>query len=123
MAKIVVVDDSLYMRSILKHILNKNGHEIVGEAESYEQALEVIEKQVPDLVTLDIILKDRTGLDVLKEVKITFPDIIVIMVSAVGEEFIVEEARDLGAHDYIIKPFNESIVSETVNKVCIAHQL
>lgn len=118
MARIVVVDDSLYMRSILKHLLMKGGHTIVGEADSYESAISIIKAQQPDLLTLDIILKENTGLDVLREVKKDLPQLQVIMVSAVGEDFIMEEAMELGALDYIVKPFLEDKVLATVQKVC-----
>lgn len=117
MARIVVVDDSLYMRSILKHLLVKGGHTVVGEADSYETAMAAINARQPDLLTLDIILKENTGLDVLREVKREYPHLHVIMVSAVGEDFIVEEALELGAMDYIVKPFSEEKVLATVQRV------
>jgi two-component system, chemotaxis family, chemotaxis protein CheY len=123
MAKIVVIDDSLYMRSILKHLLTKGGHTVIGEADSYEQALSILEKELPDLITLDIILKDHTGLDLLKQIRKRFPSVLVIMVSAVGEEFVVEEAMELGALDYIVKPFNEQNVAETVNRICASYKI
>jgi two-component system chemotaxis response regulator CheY len=88
------------------------GYEVVGEAAKGADVLpEVILKQ-PDLVTLDMILPDSTGLDVLKEIKKHNKNIKVIMVSAVGQESIVNEAMFNGAEAYIVKPFKEEKVME-----------
>ena len=69
MANIVVVDDSFYMRTMLKNILVDAGHTVVGEAPNAETAVKVIQEKNPDLVTLDVILPDQTGLEVLKIIK------------------------------------------------------
>jgi len=112
--RILIVDDSFYMRTMLKNMLTDAGYEVVGEAPNGQTALEMAKEMNPDLITLDVILPDNTGLDVLKGIKKDQPDMKVIIVSAVGQEVIVNEAKDNGALDYIVKPFSEEKVLEKV---------
>ena len=112
--RILIVDDSFYMRTMLKNMLTDAGYEVVGEAPNGQTALELAKETKPDLVTLDVILPDNTGLDVLKGIKKDQPDMNIIIVSAVGQEVIVHEAIENGALAYIVKPFSEEKVLETV---------
>lgn len=112
--RILIVDDSFYMRTMLKNMLTDAGYEVVGEAPNGQTALQMARETTPDLVTLDVILPDNTGLDVLKGIKQDNPDMKVVIVSAVGQEVIVNEAIENGALAYIVKPFSEDKVLETV---------
>ncbi|PRY15393.1 two-component system chemotaxis response regulator CheY [Pontibacter ummariensis] len=116
MKRILIVDDSFYMRTMLKNMLSDAGYEVVGEAPNGQTALELAKETKPDLITLDVILPDNTGLDVLKGIKAEQPDMKVIIVSAVGQEVIVNEAMEYGALSYIVKPFSEEKVLEVVSK-------
>ena len=117
MKKILVVDDSLFMRKVLKDILSDKKHEIV-EADSGNRALEQFKKEKPDLVLLDIIMPEgeEEGVRVLREIIKTTPEANVVMITAVGQDAIVEECKKLGARDYIVKPFDDRRVVETVEK-------
>lgn len=117
MNRILIVDDSFYMRTMLKNMLADAGYEVVGEAPNGQTALELSRETNPDLITLDVILPDNTGLDVLKGIKAEQPDMKVIIVSAVGQEVIVNEAMEYGAKAYIVKPFSEEKVLEVVSQV------
>ncbi|UOQ51238.1 response regulator [Hymenobacter cellulosivorans] len=112
--RILIVDDSFYMRTMLKNMLTDAGYEVVGEAANGQQALEMASATRPDLITLDVILPDNTGLDVLKGIRMEQPDVKVVMCSAVGQEVIVNEALESGATAYIVKPFSEEKVLEIV---------
>ena len=116
MKRILIVDDSFYMRTMLKNMLTDAGYEVVGEAPNGQTALQMAKETNPDLVTLDVILPDNTGLDVLKGIKQDQPDMKVVIVSAVGQEVIVSEAIQYGALAYIVKPFSEEKVLEVVGK-------
>lgn len=113
--RILIVDDSFYMRTMLKNMLTDAGYEVVGEAANGAQALEMAASTSPDLITLDVILPDNTGLDVLKNLRQSNPDSKVVMCSAVGQEVIVNEAIENGALAYIVKPFSEERVLEIVS--------
>jgi two-component system, chemotaxis family, chemotaxis protein CheY len=112
--RILIVDDSFYMRTMLKNMLTDAGYEVVGEAANGAQALEMAASTNPDLITLDVILPDNTGLDVLKSLRQIQPSAKVVMCSAVGQEVIVTEAIESGALAYIVKPFSEEKVLEIV---------
>ncbi len=112
--RILIVDDSFYMRTMLKNMLTDAGYDVVGEAANGRQALEMAVATTPDLITLDVILPDNTGLDVLKGIRQQQPDAKVVMCSAVGQETIVNEAIENGALAYIVKPFSEERVLEIV---------
>jgi two-component system chemotaxis response regulator CheY len=112
--RILIVDDSFYMRTMLKNMLTDAGYEVVGEAANGQQAMEMAAATHPDLITLDVILPDNTGLDVLKGIRQEQPDVKVVMCSAVGQEVIVNEALESGATAYIVKPFSEEKVLEIV---------
>ncbi|MGZ5244017.1 MAG: response regulator [Bacteroidia bacterium] len=115
--RVLVVDDSFYMRTMLKNMLTDAGYNIVGEASDGETAIRMAQETNPDLVTLDLILPDNTGLDVLKGIRKDNPNMKVIIVSAVGQEAIVNEAIQCGARAYIVKPFAEEKVLEIVASV------
>ena len=112
--RILIVDDSFYMRTMLKNMLTDAGYEVVGEAANGAQAVEMAASTNPDLITLDVILPDNTGLDVLKSLRKIQPSAKVVMCSAVGQEVIVTEAIENGALAYIVKPFSEEKVLEIV---------
>jgi two-component system chemotaxis response regulator CheY len=112
--RILVVDDSYYMRTMLKNLLSDAGYEIIGEAANGEDAIEMVKTTNPDLITLDVILPDTTGLEILKTIKKENPHMKIVMVSAVGQEMVVNEAINNGALAYLVKPFNEEKVLEVI---------
>lgn len=114
--QILVVDDSTYMRATLKNILSDAGYGIAGEAKDGEEAMELAKALKPDLITLDIIMPGNSGLDLLKELVKEVPQSKVVMVSAVGQEAIMDEAIKGGADAYIVKPFADQNVIETIEK-------
>jgi two-component system chemotaxis response regulator CheY len=120
MANILIVDDSKFMRKMLSDILTENGHHIVGEAENAKEAIEFYSRLKPDLVTLDIIMPEVEGVDAISALKDMInidPQAKVVMVSAMGQEQVVEECMQAGAKDFIVKPFQPSNVAEVVRKV------
>lgn len=114
--KILIADDSLFMRMTLRN--NLIGEYEIVEADSGAEALEQFEKEKPDLVLLDIVMPqgEEEGIRVLKEIMKNHPQAQVVMITAVGQEAILEECKKLGAKDYIVKPFDEKLVNETVEK-------
>jgi two-component system chemotaxis response regulator CheY len=114
--KILIVDDSLFIRNILKRILAQN-YDIV-EADTGPKAISQFTKEKPDLVLLDIIMPggDDEGVRVLKEIKKINSNSLVIMITAIGQDVIIQQCKTLGASDYIIKPFDHSLVIKTINK-------
>lgn len=120
MAAILVVDDSGFMRKMLSDILVEGGHDVVGEAGNAREALNVCKKLDPDVVTMDIVMPEMDGIDAISALKTmceTIPQIKVVMVSAMGQEKVMEECRQLGARDFITKPFRPVQIREVVERV------
>lgn len=117
MSKVLIVDDALFMRMMLKDILTKNGFEVIGEAENGAQALEKYKELKPDIVTMDIVMPDVDGLEAVKTIISHDPSAKIIMCSAMGQQALVMEAIALGAQDFITKPFSPPKLIETMKKV------
>ncbi|PXW92520.1 two-component system chemotaxis response regulator CheY [Streptohalobacillus salinus] len=114
--KVLIVDDAAFMRMMIKDILTKNGFEVVGEAQDGSVAVEKYEELKPDLVTMDITMPEKDGIQALKEIKAMNPNAIVIMCSAMGQQAMVIDAIQAGAKDFVVKPFNAERVLEAINK-------
>ncbi|ABS60547.1 MULTISPECIES: chemotaxis protein CheY [Fervidobacterium] len=117
MAKVLVVDDAAFMRMMLKDILTKAGHEVVGEAANGVEAVEKYKELKPDVVTMDITMPEMNGIDAIKEIKKFDPNATVIVCSAMGQQAMVIEAIQAGAKDFIVKPFQAARVIEAIQKV------
>ena len=117
MARILIVDDAKFMRITLTNILRKANHEIVGEAENGREAVMLYRELKPDLVTMDITMPEMSGLDAVKEIKKEFKDAKIIMCSAMGQQKMVVDAIEAGAKDFIVKPFDDSQVVDSVLRV------
>ena len=98
MARILIVDDAAFMRMMLKDILTKGGF-------------------APDLVTLDITMPNKDGIQALKEIKAADPNATCVMCSAMGQQSMVIDAIQSGAKDFIVKPFQADRVIESIRKV------
>jgi two-component system, chemotaxis family, chemotaxis protein CheY len=105
------------MRSLISQTLSTAGFNIVGEAYDGETALSMARELKPDLITLDNILPDMIGTDILRVLKVDeHISSKVIMISAVGQENVIEEGLSLGACDYLVKPFSSEKLLDTINK-------
>ena len=103
--RLLIVDDALIMRMRIREIAVKSGWEVVGEAASGEEAIELFLKVVPDLVTMDIVMPSMDGVEALRAIRALAPRARVCMVSAVNQSAKLGECVRLGAIDFIVKPF------------------
>lgn len=117
MARILIVDDAAFMRGSLEFILRNAGHEVVGLGKDGNEAIELFRKHKPDLVTMDILMKNMDGLTALKKIKEASPDARVVMITALGQEAKEREAEDLGASGYIRKPFKQEEIVNEIGRV------
>ena len=118
MAKnILICDDAAFMRMMIKDILTKNGYNVAGEAENGLKAVEKYNELKPDLVTLDITMPNKDGIQALKEIKAADPGAVCVMCSAMGQQSMVIEAIQSGAKDFIVKPFQADRVIESIRKI------
>ena len=118
--RILIVDDAAFMREMLRDILADSGYEIVGEAADGEQAVSMFREVQPDLVTLDIVMPRKSGLEALREIRGLDPGARIVMCSARGQEAMVMEALEAGAQDFIVKPFKPDqalgIIEKAISK-------
>ena len=116
-AKILIVDDNDLMRTLLRGILRSENCQIIGEAKNGSIALEIIARNKPDIVFLDVMMPEMDGLEALQCIKSKHPEIIVVMITGNPSKENVEESIQGGASGFIIKPFNSAKVLDTLNRV------
>ncbi len=119
MTSVLIVDDAAFMRMAIRKVLEKNGFEIVGEAENGEIGYQKYIQCKPDVVTMDITMPEMTGIDALKQIKKFDADAKVVMVSAMGQESLVREAIMSGAKSFIVKPYKEEHIVQTLNSIAM----
>ncbi len=117
MARILIVDDSYIARMKIRNIVTKAGHVVAGEAENGLQALNVFSEARPDLVTLDITMPVMDGIVALKNIIEINPKALVVMVSALGQQFMVLESIKSGARHFVVKPFEEEGLLKIITEV------
>jgi two-component system, chemotaxis family, chemotaxis protein CheY len=115
--KVLFVDDSSFMRTILKGIILKEPFALAGEADNGKDAVELYKQLRPDIVTMDIVMPEMDGIDAVKEIRAFDPEAKIIMVSAMGQQSMVIDAIQAGARDFIIKPFQPPRVQEALKRV------
>jgi len=115
--KVLITDDAVFMRVSLKTMLERNGFEIVGEAENGSIAVQKYKILKPDIITLDITMPVMDGIEALEHIKAIDKNAKVIMISAMGQESIVRKAIILGATGFIVKPFNEETIVKVFKKL------
>lgn len=111
---IMIADDAMFMRRVIKRALSQGGYENFIEAGDGEEAVEKYREMKPDLVLLDITMPVKSGLDVLNEILAINRNARVIMCSAVGQEKVIADAIRSGAFDFIIKPFKDEEILKIV---------
>jgi two-component system chemotaxis response regulator CheY len=117
MNKVLIVDDAAFMRLTIRKMLEKNGFEIVGEADNGETAVSKYTECRPDVVTMDITMPNMSGIEALREIRKLDPNAKVIMVSAMGQDSMVRDAIAGGAKSFIVKPYKEEHIVQTINKI------
>lgn len=116
-AKVLIVDDANFMQITLEKVLQLGSHQVVGKANNGIEAIQLYKETKPEIVLLDITMPEMDGIETISEIMKMDPEAKVIMCSAMGQQKIVVKAIELGAKDFIVKPFDESKVLETVDRV------
>jgi two-component system chemotaxis response regulator CheY len=114
--RILVVDDANFMRMIVKDTLAPKGFEICGEAANGNEAVRQYEKLKPDLVTMDITMKEKDGVDAAREILAKDPNARIVMVTALGQEKMLLDCLSLGVKDFVVKPFEAHRIVSAVQK-------
>ncbi|MFX1499840.1 MAG: response regulator [Promethearchaeota archaeon] len=116
--KVLIVDDAQFTRNMLKNIINKiEKIEVVGEASNGVEAISLYKKLNPDLVTMDLVMPEKGGIEATEEILKINPKAVIIVVSALGQEALVLEAAKKGAKDFIQKPFKNEQIMEVMDRI------
>jgi two-component system chemotaxis response regulator CheY len=113
---VLIVDDLAFIKIVLRDILEKAGFRVVGEASNGAQAITMYQDTRPDVVLMDITMPDMDGLTALKKLREIDPEARVIICSALGQQRLIVQAIQLGAKDFIVKPFQPPRVVSALKK-------
>lgn len=117
MATVLIVDDAMFMRTVLKKMLTDEGFEVVGEGADGDEAIRLARELKPNVVTLDITMPDRDGISAIEDILKASPDSKIVMCSAMGQQGMVVDAIKKGAKDFIVKPFEKDRVIQAIKNV------
>jgi len=114
MAAVMIVDDTAFMRMVMRGLMEQLGMEVVAEAGNGKEAVGLYEKWKPDLVTMDITMPEMDGIAAVQQIKRIDPKAKIIMCSAMGQRDMVLEALRCGAVDFVVKPLQKDRLEEAV---------
>ena len=117
MASVLIVDDTLFMRASIKQMLEANGHSVAGEASNGVEAIERFAAVKPDVILMDITMPDMDGLEALRRIKEIDKNAKVVMCTAMGQQAMVAKAVELGAQQFIVKPFQTDRLLAAIDSV------
>lgn len=117
MSKILIVDDAIFMRKVIRDLLKKNNYDDIVEAKDGIEAVEVYREHRPDLVIMDITMPSLDGIETIKELRKLDENVAILMCSAMGQEAMVKDALKYGAKDFVVKPFKPERVLTAVKKL------
>jgi two-component system chemotaxis response regulator CheY len=114
---VLIVDDAPFIRDVLRHIIKRAGHEVVGEAEDGVQAIQMAQELQPHLIIMDIVMPLKSGVQATKEILEILPDTKIIACSTVDQDNMLMKVMEAGAVEYIKKPFHALEVVRIIEKV------
>jgi two-component system chemotaxis response regulator CheY len=117
--RVMIVDDVAFVRKTLTEILTAAHYQVVGEAKDGAEAVEMYERLKPDLVTMDVVMPGMSGIEATKRIVKSDKSARVVIISAMGQESLVMEAINVGAKDYMLKPFSAADVLKTVERALV----
>jgi two-component system chemotaxis response regulator CheY len=118
---VLIVDDLEMMRRALRKVLETEGMHIAGEAENGREAVQLYHQLKPDIVLLDITMPVMNGLEALRRIVLLDPHARVVMCSAMSGQRYVLRAIQLGAKDFIVKPFKRQRIISAVKKAAVSN--
>jgi two-component system, chemotaxis family, chemotaxis protein CheY len=117
MKRLLVVDDALFMRKIIRGVAAEAGWEVVAEASNGAEAIVLYQQHQPDLVTMDLVMPVMGGLEALRQLRALDPTAKVVVVTALDQKQALMESIREGAIDFIVKPFDRQRVLNLLAKL------
>lgn len=113
--KVLIVDDSIVIRNLLRKTLEKRGYLICGDAKNGKEGVEMFKEFAPDFVFMDITMPIMDGLEATKNIMGINPNAKIIMLSAMGDDEVLDEAKESGVSIFLKKPFNEFKIASALS--------
>jgi two-component system chemotaxis response regulator CheY len=117
MARIIIADDAIFARKVIRDIVEKVGHIVVGEAADGEIAIKLYNEKKPDIVIMDITMPNTNGLEALEEILKFDEKANIIICSAICRSDMICKAVKMGAKDFIVKPVDEEKTLDAINRI------
>lgn len=114
---VLIVDDVAFARRVIKEILTAAKYNVIAEAANGNEAINLYNKYNPDVVTMDIVMPDKGGIEATRQILDGDKNAKIIMISAMGHEQLLMEAINAGARDYILKPFLPEDIVRAIEKL------
>ena len=118
MKKIIIVDDSAVLRVSIKQALESFNYEIIGTASGSKELFNLLKNDSkPDLILLDMFYPDEKGIDILQKLKLDYPSVRVLVITAMNEEALNKQIKQIGADDILYKPFDMDDLTFAIKKI------
>jgi two-component system chemotaxis response regulator CheY len=115
--RVLIVDDSPMIHNIMKKFLIELGFEIAGDAKNGQEAVDLFKQENPDLIFMDVTMPVKDGLEASQEIKVISPNIPIIMLTAMGDDEILEMAKSIGIDVFLKKPFNKEKIQGALEEL------
>ncbi len=116
---VLIVDDIKFVRDTLREILTQAHYQVVAEAKNGQEAFEMYFRHRPDLVTMDMVMPEMSGIEATRKILKRDKDAKIVIVSAMEQENFVMDAINAGARDYIVKPFRPEDILKTFDHIML----
>lgn len=115
--RILLVDDSPIIHHLMRRTLEKAGYEICGDAKNGKEGVEMYESMKPDLVFMDITMPIMDGIDAARAIKTKYTQAKIIMLTAMADDEIMNEAKSIGVDIFLKKPFDDYKIISAISKL------
>ena len=120
--KIMIVDDISFVRQTIRRMVTAHHYHVVGEAENGRDAVRLYQEVRPDIVTMDIVMPEMSGIEATQAIVRADKNALVVIVSAMGQETLAMESINVGARDFLLKPFDSEGLLKTLERVLALSQ-
>jgi two-component system chemotaxis response regulator CheY len=118
---VLIADDALFMRSLIRGILEASGRfDVVGEASTGPEVLEMYPRLRPAIVTMDVVMPGMNGIETTRRLLAIDPSACIVVCTALGQQSLVMDSITAGARDFIVKPFTDERVLRVLDAVAPA---
>jgi two-component system, chemotaxis family, chemotaxis protein CheY len=115
--RVLLIDDSPLIHNMLRKLLDKNGYEVCGSAKNGKDGVKLFEELKPDIVFMDVTMPIMDGLEATKIIKSKYENSKIIMLTAMGDDEIIEQAKEVGVDIFLKKPFDEYKIISSISKL------